>query len=60
MKYYDYEWDLYPEKIVLDNDLNTDRLTWQAGQYWQMCEEDGNKLLRRVDPIVQFLLEGKE
>lgn len=60
MQYFDYNWDLYPDKILLDDDLNTTKLTWEAGQYWQMCDENGKRFLRRVDPILQFLLEGKQ
>lgn len=60
MLYYDYTWDLSPNRIALDDDLNTDRLNWQPGDYWQMCDENGKRFLRRVDPILQFLLEGKQ
>lgn len=30
MKYVDYDWDLHKDRIVLDRELNIDKLEWQA------------------------------
>ena len=60
MLHFDYEWDLYPDRIVLDKELNVERLKWKPGEYWQMCEDEGRRYLRRVDPLMQFLIDGKE
>jgi hypothetical protein len=60
MLHFDYTWDLSPNGILLDKELNTDRLNWKAGDYFQIQEVDGIKMFKRVDPLIQFILEGKE
>lgn len=60
MLYVDYNWDLTPNTIMPDPDLNTDQLNWKTGDFFQVQEHNGRKFLRRVDPMVQFTLEGKE
>jgi hypothetical protein len=43
--------------IIPDKELNTDRLGWKPGDYWQVTETvDGQKMLKKVDPLVQFIL----
>lgn len=56
MLYFDYTWDLTPNTIMPDPELNTDQLNWKAGDYFQVHEHNGKKFLRRVDPMVQFVL----
>ena len=58
MKYYDYEWDLEPHRILLDAELNVDALGWRGGDYFQVKNVDGRVLLVKVDPIVKFLIDG--
>ncbi len=58
MLYIDYHWNLSSTAIVPDPEIDTKKLQWQAGDYWQMTEHDGRLLLQKVDPMVQFLLEG--
>ena len=60
MLYVDYNWDLGPGYIVPDKELNTKKLGWKSGQYWQVIEVEGQLRLYQVDPVVQFLLEGTE
>jgi hypothetical protein len=45
---------------VPDKELNTEKLGWSPGQFWQMIEVDGKLRLRQVDPLVQFVLEGSK
>jgi hypothetical protein len=59
MKYYDYEWDLEPHRILLDAELNIDALGWKGGDYFQVKNVDGQVLLVKVDPIVKFLIDGE-
>jgi hypothetical protein len=59
MKYYDYEWDLEPHRILLDAELNIDALGWRGGDYFQVKNVDGQVLLVKVDPIVKFLIDGE-
>jgi len=57
MIHYDYTWDLYPNYLKLDEDLNTDRLGWKEGDMFRLTTvEGGVRLLKRVDPIKKFML----
>jgi len=58
MLYYDYNWDLEPNRIVLDEELNTDRLGWRAGDLFKFVNINGRQLLVKVDPLEKFLYEG--
>jgi hypothetical protein len=58
MKHFGYDWDLGPGYIIPDEELNTDKLGWKPGQFWQVQQaEDGKLSLHLVDPIVQFVLD---
>lgn len=59
MKYYDYEWDLEPNSILLDAELNVDALGWKAGDYFRVKNVNGRAMLVKVDPLEKFLKEGK-
>ena len=58
MKYLDYDWNLSPERIVLDSELNIDKLGWKAGDCFVVQNVDGRAMLTKVDPLVQFLKYG--
>ena len=58
MKYYDYDWDLSSERIVLDGELNIDKLGWKAGDCFVVQNIDGRAMLTKVDPLVQFVKYG--
>jgi len=60
MKYYDYEWDLEPHRILLDAELNVDVLGWQAGDYFQVKNVNGRAMLVKVDPLIKFLKDGEK
>lgn len=55
MKYLDYDWDLRSDRIVLDQELNTDKLGWRAGDHFELKNIDGQVQLIKVDPIVKFV-----
>jgi hypothetical protein len=55
-----YNWDLSPGGILLDEELNIDKLGWKDGDYFKVETVDGQKILKKVDPLVKFLLKGKE
>jgi hypothetical protein len=59
MLYVDYNWDLTPETMIPDPELNTDQLEWKAGDYWKVVERNGKKVLRKVDKLEQFVVAGK-
>ena len=58
MKYLDYDWNLSPERIVLDEKLNIDKLGWKAGDCFVVQNIDGRAMLTKVDPLVQFVKHG--
>ena len=58
MRYYDYEWDLEPHRILLDAELNVDALGWQADDYFKVTNVNGRTMLVKVDPLEKFLLNG--
>jgi len=60
MKYYDYEWDLEPHRILLDEELDVDKLGWNGGDYFQVKNIDGRTMLVKVDPLEKFLRDGAE
>ena len=59
MKYYDYEWDLEPNRILLDAELDIDKLGWQGGDFFQLKNVNGRAMLVKVDPLVKFLKDGE-
>ena len=59
MLYYDYTWDLEPNRILLDDKLDIDKLGWKGGDYFQIKNINGRVMLVKVDPIVKFLKDGK-
>ena len=59
MLYVDYTWDLEPNRILLDEELNIDRLGWRAGDYFQIKNVNGQAMLVKVDPLVKFLKDGE-
>jgi len=58
MIYFDYTWDLEPNRILLDEELNIDRLGWKAGDYFQVKNVNGRAMLVKIDPLEKFLIDG--
>ena len=59
MLYIDYNWDLSPETMIPDPELDTDKLEWKDGDYWKVVDRNGKKVLRKVDKLEQFVITGK-
>ena len=59
MLHYDFDWDLSTDGIVLDPELNIDKLGWKGGDYFKLVNVDGKVMLRRIDPLEKFLKDGK-
>ena len=55
MKHYDYDWDLEPEWIKFDPELNIDKLGWKAGDCFKIVNVDGQAMLVKLDPLEQFV-----
>jgi hypothetical protein len=54
MKHFDYEWDLDPNRILLDSELNTDKLGYKHGDMFKFININGQQMLVKVDPVVAF------
>jgi hypothetical protein len=52
--HFDYSWDLHPDKIILDEELNTDKLGWKGGDYFKFVNVNGRQMLVKVDPVEMF------
>lgn len=59
MKYVDYDWDIKSDRIILDSELNIDRLGWKAGDCFVVQNVNGCAMLKKVDPLEQFIKTGK-
>ena len=55
MRYYDYEWDLEPNRILLDPELNIDKLGWKGGDCFKVVNRNGRAMLVKLDPVEQFV-----
>ena len=55
MLHIDYRWDLHMDKIILDEELNTDRLGLKNGDHFKFINVDGKQMLVKVDPLVAFV-----
>jgi hypothetical protein len=54
MLHYEYSWDLHPDRIILDEELNTDRLGWRGGDLFKFVNVNGKQMLIKLDPVEQF------
>jgi hypothetical protein len=54
MLHFDYNWDLHPDRIILDAELNTDKLGWKGGDVFKFINVDGRQMLVKLDPVEQF------
>lgn len=55
MLHIDYNWDLYKDRIILDEELNIDKLGWKAGDHFKLTNINGRPMLVKVDPLVAFV-----
>jgi hypothetical protein len=55
VRHYDYDWDLEPEWIKFDPELNIDKLGWKAGDCFKIVNVDGQAMLVKLDPLEQFI-----
>jgi hypothetical protein len=55
MLYFDYSWDLSENRIILDEELNIDRLGWRSGDLFKVTNIDGRAQLIKVDPLEKFV-----
>jgi anaerobic selenocysteine-containing dehydrogenase len=60
MRYVDYTWDLEPNRILLDQELDIDKLGWHSGDYFKVTNVNGRAMLVKVDPLMKFLKDGEK
>jgi hypothetical protein len=58
MRYYDYEWDLEPNRILLDTELDIDKLGWKGGDYFKIVNVNGRAMLIKIDALEKFIVDG--
>lgn len=58
MLHFDYSWDLSSKGIILDEELNTDKLGWKGGDYFKFVNVNGRQMLIKVDDLEKFISEG--
>ena len=58
MKYFDYDWDLEPNRILFDPELNIDKLGWKGGDYFKVINVNGRAMLVKVDALEKFIVDG--
>jgi len=55
MMYYDYIWDLNPDQLILDKELDTKKLGWQPGDVFILVEgANKQKYLRKMRVVEKF------
>lgn len=55
MLYVDYDWDLSPNGIVLDSEINIDKLGWKHGDVFKVTNINGRAMLVKMDPLEAFV-----
>lgn len=55
MIYMDYEWDLEPNYLKFDNDLNVAQLDWKEGDVFILKKIGSQTILRKVDDFEKFV-----
>lgn len=59
MLYYDFDWDVDNDGIILDKAMNFDKLGWKKGDYFKLVEcDDGRVRLAKVDKLEEFIVKG--
>ena len=60
MRYFEYNWDLEPGRILFDEELDIDRLGWRGGDIFEIRNANGRAMLVKIDPLVRFIKEGAQ
>ena len=61
MLHLDFNWDLDKNGILLDEELNVEKLGWRDGDSFELVtDENGRRRLVKIDPFTKFIKEGRE
>ena len=55
MIYMDYEWDLEPNYLKFDSELNVAQLDWKEGDVFILKKIGDQAMLRKVDDFEKFV-----
>jgi hypothetical protein len=55
MLHLDYNWDCSPNGIILDEEFNSDKLGWRAGDLFRFTNVNGKQILQKIEPIEAFV-----
>lgn len=55
MEYIDYDLQIFEDKIIIDPDVNIDKLGWKNGDHFEVRNNSGKVVLVKVEPVVKFL-----
>jgi hypothetical protein len=58
MRYFDYDWDLGPNGIIFDPEINFDKLGWKAGDMFEIKNINGRAMMVKLDPLVAWVKAG--
>lgn len=58
MKYLDFDLEIYADRIILDEEINVDKLGWKGGDYFQLVNINGRAMFVKTDPLVKFIKDG--
>jgi hypothetical protein len=48
-----------PNRILLDEEIDIDKLGWKGGDYFKVTNVDGRAMLVKVDSLVKFIKDGE-
>jgi len=54
MKYYDYDWNISDQGIILDRELDIDSLGWRHGDCFKVINKNGQAMLVKMEEVEQF------
>jgi hypothetical protein len=55
MLHLDFDWDIHPDRIVLDEAFNSDKLGWKNGDIFKLVNVNGRQMLVKIDPVDAFV-----
>jgi hypothetical protein len=62
MLHFDFNWDLNPDCLIFDEELNLAKLGWVNGDYFKLVEDTdtGVRKLVKVNELEKFILKGNK
>lgn len=51
----DKSWNVTSARILIDEDLDVDKLGWKGGDYFKLVNVNGQAMLVKVDALLKFI-----